>query len=120
MKSSAHLKHNMPILEDVLAGIAFLITKDDGESPVIRLDAVGKHDVGAVLRNKAVKNEADAHAGEHGEQHQVREVAEVPDVAGEVSDQSEFEKQRGEAQKEKQQALTRKWCVVMMGCHEIS
>jgi len=47
MKFAAHLKHNMPILEDVIAGIAFLITKDDGLSPVLRLDAVGKHDVGA-------------------------------------------------------------------------
>jgi betaine reductase len=47
MKFSAHLKHHMPILEDVIAAIAFLITKDDGVSPVLRLDAVGKHDVGA-------------------------------------------------------------------------
>jgi hypothetical protein len=47
MKYAAHLKNNMPILEDVLAGIAFLITKDDGASPVIRLDCVGKHDIGA-------------------------------------------------------------------------
>ncbi len=47
MKYASHLKKKMPILEDVLAGIAFLITKDDGVSPVIRLDCVGKHDVGA-------------------------------------------------------------------------
>jgi hypothetical protein len=47
MKYAAHLKNNMPILEDVLAGIAFLITKDDGAGPVIRLDCVGKHDIGA-------------------------------------------------------------------------
>jgi hypothetical protein len=47
MKFSAHLKHNMPILEDIIAAIAFLITKDDGVSPVVRLDAIGKHDVGA-------------------------------------------------------------------------
>jgi betaine reductase len=38
MKFAAHLKHNMPILEDVIAGIAFLITKDDGVSPIVRLD----------------------------------------------------------------------------------
>lgn len=47
MKFSAHLKHNMPILEDIIAAIAFLVTKDDGVSPIMRLDAIGKHDVGA-------------------------------------------------------------------------
>lgn len=54
MKSTAHLKHNMPILEDVLAGIAFLITKDDGVSPIMRLDSVGKHDVGAGSAQQAI------------------------------------------------------------------
>ena len=47
MKYSAHLKHNLPILEDVLGAIAILVTKDDGVSPIVRLDSVGKHDVGA-------------------------------------------------------------------------
>ncbi len=47
MKYAAHLKHNMPILEDVLGGMAFLISNDDGVSPVMRLDAVGKHTVAA-------------------------------------------------------------------------
>jgi betaine reductase len=47
MKYSGHLKSNMPILEDVLGCIAFLITKDDGVSPIIRLDSVGKHNIGA-------------------------------------------------------------------------
>ena len=47
MKYAGHLKNNMPILEDVLGAIAFLITKDDGVSPVIRLDCVGKHNIGA-------------------------------------------------------------------------
>jgi glycine/sarcosine/betaine reductase complex component C subunit beta len=47
MKYSGHLKHNMPILEDVLGAIAFLITKDDGVNPIIRLDCVGKHNIGA-------------------------------------------------------------------------
>ncbi len=45
MKSSAHLKADMPILEDVLAGFAFLVGPGDGSQPIIRLDAVGKHDV---------------------------------------------------------------------------
>jgi betaine reductase len=47
MKYSAHLKTDMPILEDVLGGLAILVARDDGESPVIRLDCVGKHDIGA-------------------------------------------------------------------------
>jgi betaine reductase len=47
MKYSGHLKNNMPVLEDVLGTIAFLITKDDGVSPVIRLDCIGKHNIGA-------------------------------------------------------------------------
>jgi betaine reductase len=54
MKFTAHLKHNMPILEDVLGAIAFLITKDDGVSPVVRLDAIGKHDVGAGSAQQAI------------------------------------------------------------------
>lgn len=54
MKFAAHLKHDMPILEDVLGAIAFLITRDDGVSPVIRLDAIGKHDVGAGSAQQAI------------------------------------------------------------------
>jgi hypothetical protein len=54
MKYSSHLKHNMPILEDVVGGIAFLITKDDGVSPRIRLDAIGKHNVGAGSSQEAI------------------------------------------------------------------
>ncbi len=54
MKSAAHLKHNMPVLEDILAGMAILITKDDGTSPRIRLDSIGKHDVGAGSPQQAI------------------------------------------------------------------
>jgi len=54
MKYAAHLKHNMPILEDVLGGVALLITRDDGVSPRIRLDSVGKHDIGAGSSQQAI------------------------------------------------------------------
>jgi len=54
MKFSSHLKHNMPILEDVIAGIAFLVTKADGISPVLRLDAIGKHNVAAGSSQQAI------------------------------------------------------------------
>ncbi len=47
MKYHGHLKNNMPVLEDVLGGLAILVTKDDGYNPIIRLDAVGKHNIGA-------------------------------------------------------------------------
>jgi glycine/sarcosine/betaine reductase complex component C subunit beta len=45
MKYSHHIRNGMPILEDVLGGFAFLIARDDGNSPRIRLDCVGKHEV---------------------------------------------------------------------------
>jgi betaine reductase len=54
MKSAAHLKHNMPILEDILAGMAIMIKEDDGVSPRIRLDSIGKHDVGAGAPQQAI------------------------------------------------------------------
>lgn len=45
MKFEGHLRHDLPVLEDVLGGVAVLITADDGVSPRIRLDAVGRHRV---------------------------------------------------------------------------
>jgi len=46
MKFQGHVAKEMPILEDVLGGIAFLVT-GDGESPMVRLDGIGKHDIGS-------------------------------------------------------------------------
>jgi hypothetical protein len=54
MKFRGHLKHRMPILEDVLAGIAVWVGRDDGRSPRIRLDAVGRHEVKAGSSNQAI------------------------------------------------------------------
>jgi glycine/sarcosine/betaine reductase complex component C subunit beta len=54
MKYSGHLRSNMPVLEDVLGGIALLVTADDGVSPVIRLDVVGKHPIGAASSQQAI------------------------------------------------------------------
>jgi hypothetical protein len=45
MKFLGHVKHGMPILEDVLAGVAIHVGRDDGVSPMLRLDAVGRHEV---------------------------------------------------------------------------
>ena len=47
MKFQGHLAKNLPILEDVLGGAAALVEADDGRSPVLRLDAVGRHKVSA-------------------------------------------------------------------------
>jgi glycine/sarcosine/betaine reductase complex component C subunit beta len=45
MKFEGHLDHDLPVLEDVIGGAAILVTADDGVSPRIRLDAVGRHKV---------------------------------------------------------------------------
>lgn len=47
MKFQGHVLKNMPILEDVLAGTAILLEANDGVSPMIRLDSIGKHSVEA-------------------------------------------------------------------------
>lgn len=54
MKFLGHLKHDQPILEDVLAGVAILVGEDDGQSPVLRLDSVGRHTVGAGSSQQAI------------------------------------------------------------------
>ena len=54
MKLLGHLKHDQPILEDVLAGVAILVGEDDGRSPVLRLDCVGRHTVGAGSSQQAI------------------------------------------------------------------
>jgi betaine reductase len=47
MKFQGHLRHELPVLEDVLGGTAALVQADDGVSPRVRLDAVGRHRVAA-------------------------------------------------------------------------
>jgi betaine reductase len=54
MKFQGHLRSDMPVLEDVLAGIAIGICQDDGESPIIRLDSVGKHDISSGSVQQAI------------------------------------------------------------------
>jgi len=73
MKFLGHIAKDMSILEDVLGGIAFLVTEDDGESPIIRLDGIGKHHIGsrmigtlAVLRREISREEIGRFVLEHG------------------------------------------------------
>jgi betaine reductase len=45
MKFRGHLKHDMPILEDVLGAVAIVLGPDDSKNPIVRTDAVGLHRV---------------------------------------------------------------------------
>ncbi len=47
MKFQGHLRNGLPVLEDVLGGAAALVDADDGVSPTLRLDSVGRHRVAA-------------------------------------------------------------------------
>ncbi len=54
MKFQGHLKHDLPVLEDVLGASALLVEADDGISPQVRLDSVGRHPVSAGSSNPKV------------------------------------------------------------------
>ncbi len=54
MNSRDHVKKELPALENCLGNFAVLLTPDDGTTPVIRLDALGKHTVGAGASPQAV------------------------------------------------------------------
>jgi hypothetical protein len=47
MKFQGHLRQGLPVLEDVIGGAAALVGLDDGVSPRLRLDGVGRHRVAA-------------------------------------------------------------------------
>jgi betaine reductase len=54
MKFESHLRKDMPILEDTLAGMAFLVGRATGEAPIINLQAVGRHPVSAGATPQAI------------------------------------------------------------------
>ena len=54
MKFQGHLAKGLPVLEDVVGGAAALVEADDGKSPRIRLDAVGRHRVAAGGSNQQI------------------------------------------------------------------
>ena len=54
MKFQGHLKHGLPVLEDVIGGAAFIVEVDDGASPRLRLDSVGRHRVAAGSSNPQI------------------------------------------------------------------
>jgi glycine/sarcosine/betaine reductase complex component C subunit beta len=54
MKFESHVAKAMPILEDTLAGMAFLVGQADGEAPTINLQAIGRHPVAAGATPQAI------------------------------------------------------------------
>jgi hypothetical protein len=54
MKYRAHVAKQMPILEDVLAGIAILVERPRAGEPAIRLDTVGLHTIATGSAQQAV------------------------------------------------------------------
>lgn len=54
MKFKAHLKKEMPVLEDVLGGVAVIVGTDDRRNPIIRTDAVGMHNIGTGTSQQAL------------------------------------------------------------------
>lgn len=54
MKFAGALRHDIPVLEDVLAGVAILVGPPGEGAPVVRLDAVGRHKVGSGSAQQAI------------------------------------------------------------------
>lgn len=54
MKYEGHLRHGMPILEDVLGAFAIAVAPGDGRNPAIDLNSVGKHPVGSGSSQEAI------------------------------------------------------------------
>jgi hypothetical protein len=54
MKFAGALRHDVPVLEDVLAGLAILVGPPGNGAPLLRLDAVGRHKVGSGSAQQAV------------------------------------------------------------------
>ena len=54
MNGKDHVKKGLPILEDVLGGFCVVITENDGVSPVIDLEIIGRHTVSTGSSPQAV------------------------------------------------------------------
>jgi betaine reductase len=54
MKFRAHMRNGIPIMEDCLAAMAFVVGPDDGTGMRLRLDLTGKHPIGAGSSSQAV------------------------------------------------------------------
>jgi hypothetical protein len=54
MNSRDHINKQIPVLEDMVAGYAVLISQNDGLSPMIRTDIIGRHKIGSGSAPQAV------------------------------------------------------------------
>lgn len=54
MNGKDHVKKGLPILEDVIGGFSVLLSENDGISPELNLDVVGRHRVGTGSSPQAV------------------------------------------------------------------
>ncbi|GAA0114836.1 glycine/sarcosine/betaine reductase complex component C subunit beta [Clostridium senegalense] len=54
MNGRDHIKKNMPVLEDCLGGFAVLVSQNDGVSPILRTDVIGRHTIGHGASPQAV------------------------------------------------------------------
>jgi betaine reductase len=54
MKFAGALRHDVPLLEDVLAGLAIIVGPPGNGASLLRLDAVGRHKVGSGSAQQAV------------------------------------------------------------------
>lgn len=54
MNGKDHVKKDLPILEDVMGGFAALISENDGVSPELNSDIIGRHTVGTGSSPQAV------------------------------------------------------------------
>ena len=54
MNGKDHVKKGLPIMEDMVGGFAIVLTADDGVSPEINLQIVGRHTVGTGSAPQAV------------------------------------------------------------------
>lgn len=54
MNGRDHVKKDLPLLEDCLGGFAILVSQNDGVSPIIRTDVIGRHTIGHGASPQAV------------------------------------------------------------------
>jgi len=54
MNSKNHVEKGMPVLEDMLGAFAVHLAENDGVSPVVRTDIVGRHTIGSGASPQAV------------------------------------------------------------------
>ncbi|MQS52131.1 glycine/sarcosine/betaine reductase complex component C subunit beta [Companilactobacillus mishanensis] len=65
MNGKDHVKKGLPLLEDCLGAFAVHVGENDGKSPIIRTDVVGKHKIGSGAAPQAIMQAIVADPLEH-------------------------------------------------------